>query len=410
MPASTYYVRDQNGVILATYTDDQTQVVQSEIHIQGASTVGIIRPYIRVEGQMMTDDLEDYRANREYQLTNHLGNVITTITDRRLGIDVDADHLANHYVSEIIQAQDYYPFGMKMSDASPITPMNEYSGRTYQHSLFQSNSYRFAYNGKEMDASMHEELEQLDYGFRVYNPGLGRFLSVDPLADQFPGWNPYHYVHNNPIRLIDPTGMSAEDYDWIYDQQDDGSYKRREGVENDGGENFHTFINNDGTVTYVNTKEGTCATVCMDDVNQKVEDLNTPVVHQIGLSAAGGAPLGLTISGGIAWDSEGNVNPYGSVGFFHGLDITAGVEYTQSRSNSNDKNFSIYSLDGTSFNYNAGAYIFDAAYGGDTQGNGNYGQNEQSTYSSYTGGVSVGIPVGLNRSVESTKVFKLFGQ
>ena len=33
---------------------------------------------------------------------------------------------------------------------------------------------------------------------------------MDPLAEEFPGWNPYHYVHNNPINLVDPTGMSAE--------------------------------------------------------------------------------------------------------------------------------------------------------------------------------------------------------
>ena len=35
-------------------------------------------------------------------------------------------------------------------------------------------------------------------------------MSVDPLADQFAGWNPYHYVHNNPINMIDPDGRSAE--------------------------------------------------------------------------------------------------------------------------------------------------------------------------------------------------------
>ncbi|EHQ40953.1 hypothetical protein [Myroides odoratus] len=38
------------------------------------------------------------------------------------------------------------------------------------------------------------------------------FLSVDPLAEQFPTWTPYHYVHNNPINLVDPTGMKGEDW------------------------------------------------------------------------------------------------------------------------------------------------------------------------------------------------------
>ncbi len=36
------------------------------------------------------------------------------------------------------------------------------------------------------------------------------WLNVDPLAEEFPGWNPYHYVHNNPINLVDPTGMVAQ--------------------------------------------------------------------------------------------------------------------------------------------------------------------------------------------------------
>lgn len=36
-------------------------------------------------------------------------------------------------------------------------------------------------------------------------------MSVDPLADDYPGWNPYHYVHNNPVGFIDPDGMEATD-------------------------------------------------------------------------------------------------------------------------------------------------------------------------------------------------------
>ena len=52
---------------------------------------------------------------------------------------------------------------------------------------------------------------------------------MDPLAEKYPGWNPYHYVHNNPIRLVDPDGMEAEgDY---YDRQ--GNYLGNDGIDDD---------------------------------------------------------------------------------------------------------------------------------------------------------------------------------
>ena len=81
------------------------------------------------------------------------------------------------------------------------------------------------------------------YGARYYDPRISIFVSVDPLAEQFTGWTPYHYVHNNPINLIDPTGMSAEpppgggEGDLWSDQ--DGSWKFSEGIWKDvtGGGN-----------------------------------------------------------------------------------------------------------------------------------------------------------------------------
>jgi len=44
---------------------------------------------------------------------------------------------------------------------------------------------------------------------RTYDPITGVFMQRDPLEAQFPGWTPYHYVHNNPLNLVDPTGMRS---------------------------------------------------------------------------------------------------------------------------------------------------------------------------------------------------------
>src|SRR5690606_30830328 len=76
------------------------------------------------------------------------------------------------------------------------------------------------------------------YGARYYDPRLSIFVSVDPLAEQFMGWTPYHYVHQNPINLIDPTGMSAELYD---DPPEEGDFK-----------NGDTHTDSSGSWTYQN--------------------------------------------------------------------------------------------------------------------------------------------------------------
>ena len=95
-----------------------------------------------------------------------------------------------HYEAVVLTANDYYPFGQEMP------------GRTYH-----IGDYRYGFNGKEKDQNDEwGDLTHYDYGFRIYNPAIGRFLSVDPLAEKYASVSPYAYVANNPLVFIDPDG------------------------------------------------------------------------------------------------------------------------------------------------------------------------------------------------------------
>jgi len=57
---------------------------------------------------------------------------------------------------------------------------------------------------------MDKETGMYYYGARYYDPRISIFVSVDPLAEKYPNYTPYHYVHQNPVNMIDPTGMEGE--------------------------------------------------------------------------------------------------------------------------------------------------------------------------------------------------------
>ena len=78
------------------------------------------------------------------------------------------------------------------------------------------------------------------YGARYYDPRLSIFISVDPLAEEFPNYGGYVYTMNNPIRYTDPTGMAPEDI--INFNVDTGNIEIIENEEDD----IVRFVNNNG--------------------------------------------------------------------------------------------------------------------------------------------------------------------
>ena len=108
--------------------------------------------------------------------------------------------------AEVIDRRDYYPFGMEMP------------GRRWR--VTGEGAGRFGYNGKENDNEVKGEGNAIDFGARMYDARIGRWMSVDPLASKHPDWTPYNYCANNLILLVDPDGR-----DWVISQsiRDDGT-------------------------------------------------------------------------------------------------------------------------------------------------------------------------------------------
>jgi RHS repeat-associated protein len=82
---------------------------------------------------------------------------------------------------------------------------NDYPGGEGNYESY--GYYRYGFNGKENDNEVKGSGNQQDYGMRIYDPRLGRFLSVDPITNDYPWYTPYQFAGNKPIAFIDLDGL-----------------------------------------------------------------------------------------------------------------------------------------------------------------------------------------------------------
>jgi RHS repeat-associated protein len=174
---ATFYVCDASGNVMAVYkTSGTTNLTLEEQHIYGSSRLGIFKKDKTIKNKARA------LGERRYELTDHLGNVRVVMSDYKRTAVI------------VLSATDYYPFGMV--------------ARTYT----SPEEYRYGFNGKELDRD-EEGLggggSTYDYGFRIYNPALARFLSVDPLTRKYPYLTPYQFASNTPIFSLDIDGLEG---------------------------------------------------------------------------------------------------------------------------------------------------------------------------------------------------------
>ncbi|WP_281635418.1 RHS repeat-associated core domain-containing protein [Flavobacterium marginilacus] len=122
-------------------------------------------------------------GDKQYELSNHLGNVLSVISDRSL-------FSQDHFTADVLSYSDYYPFGMLVPNRHGSTP-----------------AYRYGFQGQEMDNEIKGEGNSLNYEFRMHDPRIGRFFAVDPLAKDYPWNSPYSFTENDPINFVDLEGL-----------------------------------------------------------------------------------------------------------------------------------------------------------------------------------------------------------
>ena len=240
------YIYDASGVKLRKIVTDGTTITTTDYLSGFQYQNNVLQFFPTAEGYVNVTNGTAF--NYVYNYTDHLGNV-------RLSYQKNTDGTV-----KVIDENNYYPFGLKHNRCG-----NGQLCRTdgsVSLDIVGSNSYKYKYNGKELQDELGLNWTAMD--FRNYDAAIGRFFNIDGLSELHQSQTPYNFSGNNPVYYSDPSGL-----DWYSKTDDDGNltYQWFDGSDDmDGynriGASFNTYLsgregytngeiafNNNGTYT-----------------------------------------------------------------------------------------------------------------------------------------------------------------
>ncbi len=186
----TRYVRDAQGNVISVYEEDADGLWRTEQYLYGSARLGTYRERVQLTKNTEHPDSNRYQrmlGRKHYELTNHLGNVLSTVTDQKKAVN-DGNGNIDHWEVLLVSYSDYYPGGFPQ----PGRQLN-------------SGSYRYGHNTQESDPEISGSWgTHYTAQFWMYDSRIIRRWNLDPKP--IIGISDYVCFGNNPIYYTDPLG------------------------------------------------------------------------------------------------------------------------------------------------------------------------------------------------------------